>query len=125
MEDRYESLELIIKARDDGQSWFDVIIDMITENCEGDPESEENTCTCGLESAGGSSGTLDQCYRHVGIAEDLVGPIDKDDLMTLLNYINQCPSPPSIVWQAYKKLLNECTWWDDIQSDLAEEEDEE
>jgi hypothetical protein len=96
---------------------------MITEFCEGDPDSEESTCTCGLESMGGSSGTLDQCYRNQGIADDLVGPVNKEDLMTILRYINESPSPPSAVWQAYKKLWKECTWWDDFIDKLKEEED--
>ena len=118
-EDRYESLELIIKAREDGQTWFDIIMEIVSGDCNGEE------CTCGLESAGGSSGTLDQCFRHLGIADDLVGPVEKEDLMTILSYINECPSPPSTVWQAYKKLLKECTWWDDVQASLENDNDEE
>lgn len=59
-QERYEAINIIIKARADGKPWFDVIFDMITEDCEGD---EEKPCTCGLESAGGSTGTLKQCYE--------------------------------------------------------------
>lgn len=60
--DNYESLELIVKERSDGVRWFDVIFDLIAEDCEGDPEDLDRPCTCGLESLGGSIGTLQQCY---------------------------------------------------------------
>lgn len=81
MPDRYEALELIIKVREDGESWFDVIMDYISGDCEGgggdcilfgdasDPDcdfhdhTEILPCTCGLESAGGTTGTLAQCYK--------------------------------------------------------------
>lgn len=33
--DRYEALELIIKRRDDGVSWFDVLSDYISGDCQG------------------------------------------------------------------------------------------
>lgn len=67
IEDRYEAFEIIIKAREDGVSWFDIFTDMITETCQGTTEPDEDGnyegCTCGMESAGGMTGTLDQCYR--------------------------------------------------------------
>lgn len=63
-EDRYESIEMIIKSREDGVSWFDYFFDLITENCQGKAESDENDCTCGLETLGGSGGTLDQCHEY-------------------------------------------------------------
>lgn len=63
-EDHYETVEMVLKSREDGVSWFDYFFDLITENCEGDPESEENDCTCGLETMGGSGGTLEQCYEY-------------------------------------------------------------
>lgn len=81
-EDRYEALELIIKVREDGVSWFDIITDLISEDCEGgggdciveDHNCDDNDgddceydevipCTCGLESAGGMTGTLSQCFK--------------------------------------------------------------
>lgn len=91
-EDRYEAFEIIIKAREDGQSWFDIFVDMVTETCEGgggdciltegemsgdanfDCNVHEHTeiisCTCGMESAGGMTGTLAQCYKWVMPDED-------------------------------------------------------
>lgn len=124
-EDRYETVDFIVKARTDGTTWFDVIFDLITANCEGDPESEENTCTCGLESMGGSSGTLDQCYRHIGIADDLVGPVNKDDLLLILNTLNpnELNHSPEVI-EAYKRLYKECTWWDETLERWANEEEE-
>ena len=74
-EDRYEALEMIIKVREDGVSWFDYLFDVIAGECEGDPESEENTCTCGMESMGGCSGTLDQCYEWTTNVAAKISPI--------------------------------------------------
>lgn len=121
-EDRYEALDMIIKVRSDGQSWFDIIHDMITEECEGDPESEENTCTCGMESMGGTTGTLDQCYRHLGIADDIVGPVSKVDLLRVLSGFE--PVVPEDQ-AAYDRLYKEATWWDETLTRWAEESDEE
>lgn len=91
--DRYETIRLILKERSDGRSWFDVIDEFISQDCEGgggecilaegedsDCDDHEHTelfpCTCGLETMGGSSGTLEQCFK----AETTVGhglqPID-------------------------------------------------
>lgn len=121
-EDRYESIDMILKCRADGESWFDIIFDLITETCEGDPESEENTCTCGMESFGGSAGTLDQCYRHQGIADDLVGPVNKADLLRLLENFTPANEEDQKI---YDRLYNECTWWDETLERWAAEEEEE
>lgn len=73
-EDRYEAFEIIIKSRDDGLSWFDIFVDMVTETCQGTSEPDENGnyegCTCGMESAGGMTGTLAQCYKWIMPDED-------------------------------------------------------
>lgn len=74
--DRYEGIELIVKSRPDGESWFDLIFDFIAADCQGDPESEENTCTCGLESMGGSGGTLEQCFAWSTSVGHGLQPID-------------------------------------------------
>lgn len=121
-EDRYEAFEIIIKARPDGKSWFDIFFDLVTDECEGDPESEENTCTCGLESAGGTTGTLDQCYRAQGIADDIVGPVDKADLLRILSLVEPVLEEDQA---AYDRLYKECTWWDDVQDSYEDENGEE
>jgi hypothetical protein len=118
-EDRYESIEMILKCRADGESWFDVLFDFITETCEGDPESEENTCTCGMQSFGGSGGTLDQCYRQQGIADDLVGPVNKADLLRALENFTPTNEEDQKI---YDRLYNECTWWDATLERWAAEE---
>lgn len=58
-EDRYEGINLVIRSRQDGQSWFDVIENLISETCEGDA-SLDKPCTCGLEVMSGGGGTYDQ-----------------------------------------------------------------
>lgn len=90
-EDRYERIELIVKSRP-GEHWFDIISDFITGDCQGgggecidasgeripydvdancdDHEhTEEFPCTCGMESMGGTMGTLAQCFE----AGEMVG----------------------------------------------------
>jgi hypothetical protein len=66
-EARYEIIELTVKAREDGESWFEVLHDYITQDCQGTPYDEEtdedgDPCTCGLEMMSSSGGTLEQCY---------------------------------------------------------------
>jgi hypothetical protein len=85
--DRYEAFSIIIKSREDGQSWFDIFVDLVTETCEGgggdcilteeemldednfNCDNHEHTavieCTCGMESAAGWTGTLSQCYKRL------------------------------------------------------------
>jgi hypothetical protein len=82
-EDRYEHLELIVKSRPDGESWFNVIHDFITKDCdsvrlEDDAEGFEqwSPCQCGMEHMSGMSGTLQQCYDHSTNLGGGVQPID-------------------------------------------------
>jgi hypothetical protein len=72
--ERYETVELVIKSRSDGRSWFDVIYDLVTEECQGDGDEKE--CTCGLQTMGGSGGTLEQCYDYSTTVGDGLQPID-------------------------------------------------
>lgn len=121
-EPRYESLEIIVKERADGESWFDIISEVISKDCEG---SDETDCTCGLESMGGCSGTLDQCYRSHGIADDLVGPVNKADLLLVLDYLllTQYHNDDA-TYEAAKRLRNECTWWDETKAMWLADDDE-
>lgn len=83
-EDRYESINLIIKARLDGESWFDVIHDYLSQDCEGIFEEElpdgnytdGKPCTCGMETMSGMSGTLQQCYDAGTAVGKNLQPID-------------------------------------------------
>lgn len=82
-EDRYEHIELIVKTRSDGESWFDVIHDFMTKDCdsvrlEDDAEGFEqwSTCQCGMEHMSGMGGTLKQCYDHSTDLGRGIQPID-------------------------------------------------
>lgn len=126
-EDRYEAFEIIIKARQDGQSWFDVFVDQVTETCEGglQPDGSEASCTCGMESAGGMTGTLDQCYKWTGIDDDKV-TVDKADLLKLLRnpYVIIAAQEPDIA-EVADRLMKECTSWDDFLASIEDYEDDE
>lgn len=104
-EDRYEAIELVIKERSDGRSWFDVLEELISQDCTGgggdcitscgceryveecedcmDCDDHEHTelfpCTCGLESMGGMSGTLNQCFKWLMPDEEWEEDWDGDD----------------------------------------------
>jgi hypothetical protein len=121
-EDRYEALELIVKSRQDGKSWFDIIYDLIASNCQG---SEEDACTCGLETMGGTGGSLDQCYKYIRIDDDKV-EVGKEDLLKVLNFLDTEKGPMSVVvHDAAERMRKECTWWEDWQSSLPPDEEEE
>lgn len=77
--DRYEHIDMILKSRPEGPSWFDLLFDFIAQDCQGgggdciveeDDESDCDNhdheevlpCTCGMESMGGTQGTLQQCF---------------------------------------------------------------
>ncbi len=121
-EERFEVLQIIVKSKPEGESWFDTIVDMISEDCQG---SEIEPCTCGLESAGGSSGSLDQCYRYIGIDDDKV-TVNKADVMLLMTqlaksgYEKALPGLP----EALVRLNYECTWWEDFLARIPDEEDD-
>lgn len=123
IEDRYESLDMIIKVRPDGKSWFDIISDLVSEDCGVGTDPEENICTCGLESMGGTVGTLDQCYRHVGIADDLAGPVSKADLILILDFFARSSHLKTLdEHEAAKRLRTECTWWDEVLAYNSDED---
>lgn len=119
-EDRYEAIELIVRSRADGVSWFDVISDLISADCQG---SETEPCTCGLESMGGSGGTLEQCYRHQGIADDLV-EVRKEDVLFVLKELAFFARPTTQLKEVTDRLHKECTWWEDYLATLTDELEE-
>lgn len=88
-EDRYENIHMLLKfPAPDGSSWFDYLDEIISKDCQGaggdcinecgcdssfedcescsDCDNHDHTelfpCTCGLQSMGGTQGTLQQCY---------------------------------------------------------------
>lgn len=122
-EDRYEHIDILIKAPTEGDSWFDRIFDLVTSFC-----SDEGECTCGMESMGGSSGTLDQCYDHMRISEKWVQDVRTDDLKLILFWMNEFGFPTAEVAEAYERLHKEAYWHDDFEerySNLPDDEDEE
>lgn len=142
-DDRYESIEIIVKARQEGESWFDVISDYITQDCEGgggdclvedsdesDCDDHEHTelfpCTCGMESMGGTSGTLDQIYESKRINENWT-TIKTEDLKLILRTVfpvvwetskGQRTSPPE-VRESYERLRKGAYWYQEFDEWLA------
>lgn len=89
-EERYEAIQLILKQRADGKSWGDVIFDMVTADCEGTGNWEDEgegsepdvPCTCSLTEMSWTGGTSAQCYRWLYPDWDddfLAGEDDEDD----------------------------------------------
>ena len=74
-EQKYEVIQFVAKTpRADGQSWFDWLFDLTTEVCEG-TDSDEDDCTCGMETMSGSRGTLEQCYDWTTTVGNRLQPI--------------------------------------------------
>lgn len=116
-EDRYEVIELIVKSREDGVNWFDLISDFITKDCEG---TEDLPCTCGLEYMGGTSGTLQQCYDSSTSVGQNLQPIDlARALVALSDYqfdtYNMNPTAKAVAW-ARKEI--------EFEESFAKEDDE-
>jgi len=121
-EDRYEAIQLIVKSRTDGKPWVDIISDLLMGDCQG---SETEPYSCGTESMGGTTGTLDQCYQFQGIADDVV-EVKKDDVLLVLSqlatsgYENALPG----LQEAITRLHHECTWWEEWLASLPDDEKE-
>ena len=115
-EDRYETLEMILKSREDGRSWFDVLLDYIAQDCHG---SETDLCTCSLQHMGGSGGTIEQCWKWLGVDDDKV-TVDKNDLLVVLA---ACERRKCL--DTHGRLVKECTWWEDWLASHPEDEDKE
>lgn len=74
-EEKYEAISLTIKSRQDGVAWFDIIFDLVTDNCDTGISDDDEfelypSCSCGLESMGGMSGTLNECYKWLGLDDE-------------------------------------------------------
>lgn len=126
-EDRYENLEITIKCRDDGQSWFEVIHDFITEDCQGSPYEEEtgldgHPCTCGLEAMGGHEGTLDECFAWSTSVGKGLQPIDLAYALVHLFEGNDFPleNLAKVMEWARHEIEFEEHWNDPIEEDEEE-----
>lgn len=106
-EDRYEVLELIVKTRtrEDGQTWFDIIHDFITQDCDSVEleDGEWSACSCGMESMGGMTGTLDQCFAWSTNVGQGLQPID---LARTLIFLANPDSAPYVVPAERAKILD-------------------
>lgn len=129
-EEKYESIELTIKARstEEGESWFDVIHDFLTANCTEtfDENGDINGCTCGLQSMGGFTGTLDQCYEHQRLSENWATVKSADLKMILLKVAYMGLNDEER--EAFNRLKEEAYWHDNFQEwldNLPDEEEEE
>lgn len=133
-EDRYEGIELILKSRADGISWFDVISDYITQDCdsvqlEDDEEGFEqwSPCSCGMEYMGGSGGTLDQCYKWSTNLGQGLQPIDVARVVVFLANAARAPYADAalrakvISWAHYEIEFEEHfenrEWENDVEED--------
>lgn len=121
-EDRYEHIDILIKTPAEGDAWFDRLFDFITSFCTDDPEEE---CRCGMESMGGSAGTLDQCYDHMRITEKWANDVQTDDLKLILFWINEHGFPTAEVEEAYNRLHKAAYWHDDFNEWVANIPDDE
>jgi hypothetical protein len=120
MEDRYEHIDILIKSPAGEESWFDRLFDFITSFC-----SDEGECTCGMESMGGSGGTLDQCYEHMRITEKWAQDVLADDLKLALHRLS---ADTGMDDEAYDRLRKAAYWHDDFNerySNLEDDEEEE
>lgn len=128
-EDRYEHIDILVKLPAEGDSWFDRLHDLLTENCDSveDENGDWSPCSCGMESMGGSSGTLDQCYDYMRISEKWAQDVLTDDLKLLLFWANENGFPTTEVAEAYERLHKAAYWHDDFNEwlDNIPDEDEE
>jgi hypothetical protein len=126
-EDRYEHLEILIKSPDGDESWFDRISELIESYCEPIGEADEDGnyegCTCGMESMGGGSGTLDQCYDRMRVTEKWANDVQADDLKKALEYLDTLDDFRGA--EFYERLRKAAYWHDDFNEWLANLPDEE
>lgn len=125
-EDRYETIHITLKSRSDGKAWFDVLFDYITENCEG-TDSDEDDCTCGMESMGGSGGTLEQCYAYETTVGGGLQPIDLAEaiinLLVVDDFELDTDTLKAVQW-ARKEIESE-EYWNNRGWETEEDDEEE
>lgn len=125
-EPRYEAIEIIIRERTDGVSWFDYFFDRITENCEGtgtqDEEGNWDDCSCGLETMGGSSGTLEQCYEYGTNVAPGISPLMLAEVIEALYDGRPHESTKKVrEWARHEIEVEE--WFNNLEDEDAEEEE--
>lgn len=120
-EEKFEVINITIKAPVDGESWFDRIMDFITADCQG---GDEGGCTCGLETMGGMTGTLEQCFDHERLTEKWAFDVEAADLKLALDRLS---ADTGMNDEVYDRLRKAAYWHDDFNEWLANipDEDEE
>lgn len=126
-EEKFEVINITIKAPVDGESWFDRVMDFITADCQG---GDEGGCTCGLETMGGMTGTLEQCFEHERLTEKWAFDVEAADLKMILDLVNPEALQFDLVKQAHERLRKAAYWHDDFNEWIAnipddDEEEEE
>lgn len=119
-EDRYTHIDLIVKEPTDGPSWFDVIHELITQNCESVEleDGEWSECSCGMEHMGGSTGTLQQCYDHIDNIDQGLKLIDLARALVALEErrYGDGSTEKAVAW-ARGEIYFEEHWKDPIEED--------
>ena len=127
-EERYETIHLIIRSRstEEGESWFDVISDFISGDCEAilDESGEQIDCTCGLLTMGGSGGTLEQCYDHDRTSEKWADSVEAEDLKMILKKVAYMGLNDE-ERAAFDRLKDSAYWHENFQAWLDSIPDEE
>lgn len=130
VESRYETIDIIVRAPEEGDSWFDRLFDLITKDCVERPEDADDDweCPCGLVSMGGSGGTLDQCYDHQRISEKWAFDVEAADLKFFLSLVTSHFALNEEEDEIYQRLHKAAYWHDDFNewvNSLPDDEDEE
>lgn len=122
-EERYEHIDILIKAPEGDDSWFDRISELIESYC------SEGECTCGLESMGGGAGTLDQCYDRMRLSEEWADSVKAADLKFFLGLISSHFMLNEEEDEVFQRLYKAAYWHDEfnewLESINEDEEDDE
>ena len=119
-EDRYFHIQIIAKESLEEGRTLDTFWDHVEAFF---PECVGDTCTCGIESFGGGSGTLDQAFRSHGIADD-IEEVNPADVRIVLDFIDKAMVLPE-VREAASRLRERIDWWPNVLKSIAEDEEEE
>lgn len=124
-EERFEAIHLIIKAPKtdkENDSWFDRIFDLVTSYC---TSEEADECECGMESMGGSGGTLEQCYDYERLTEKWAMDVEANDLKVALSIFDSPENDWFKETPQYERLRKAAYWHDDFNEWVANLPDDE
>lgn len=119
----YAAMSLMFKTSDTHN--MDTLFDLIEEwlpECAGDGE-----CTCGMVSMGGTQGSEDACWKHLG-THDSIAWVDPADLKKILNLVANAVVLENEEIEAYDRLYKEAVWYDEFETwleNIPDDEDDE